>query len=149
VPYFDVDDVRQWLPAENGIHDQTGKPKADVVLGWCGDISNEIDVSLAQGGATVPVTDPKLVAKLKMRGAREAAYQVMAVRAAATSSKIDLLYEGWHTEYEALLVAFATTEDAIVTGATEASRPDSFTRDADWTDPTDPRNPSFVKDYVP
>ncbi len=115
--YCTLDEVRGWLPSKHKIDDKSDPPRDDTVEDWITKFSGEIDSNFTLAGVAVPVTDDNLLKKLNIRLARELAYQVMAVRAAAKSEQVEPLYFGWHKEYEAMLTDIKDGELSPATAA--------------------------------
>lgn len=143
--YFTTSNINEWFPAADVVGSGT-TPNTATVDGWCPLISSQIDVARAKAGLSTPSTNANEINVYKLRGAREGCYQVKAARGAATGEKISPLYLGWHKEFEEMLVQQAK---GILTAVADEDLPDSYTRDADPSDPTDDRNPIFIRDYEP
>jgi len=145
--YCDIDDVRQWMPGGQSIDQQTGNPTAPTVIEWIDQVANQVNAAFKEGGASVPPGDVDVLGDLKLKCARELAYQVMTVRGAIGDDDTVPLFREWHEDFKKLLELIAAGEYGATTGDTDV--PWSHTRDADTADPSDDRNPVFTKDYVP
>jgi len=145
--YFDIDDVRGCLPGGTSIDDQTGYPTKAIVEEEILGCEGRINVAFKQGGASLPITDPDVLADIKIYGKREVAYQVAVIRQAIADEKTVPEFRKWHDEFEAWRKEVALGKYAGLASSEDV--PWSHTRDADTSDPSDDRNPVFVKDYVP
>lgn len=144
--YTDIATVEGVLRKGVKIDDSTADPptRANVTI-WITLLTNQVNVAYAQGGSTTPITDADTVGMLKLLCAREIAYQVLTTRGMELGE--DAEEQGWHDEFKALLEAASTGAAAVV--SSDASLPWAYTMNADETDPTDSKNPTFTKDYVP
>ena len=146
MPYCALADVQGWLSALTTIGAGTS-PSDTVVTGWISDFSGKLDAALERGNAVLPLSAGELL-DLKLLVARKVAYEVQAAKANAEDTKLPALYLGWNKEWEDALLAIVEGKYAVET-VESGDNPDSFTRDADPCDPTDSRNPIFVRDYEP
>lgn len=115
--YCAIDVVKGWLPANVKLDDSTTDPPtaafvtSDILPG----ITGQINTAIANGGATIPVTDANMVAFLEQFEAKEAVYQVMLIRSAP--EKVPEYLEEWHDTFEAYLEQWAAG-DLSVPGST-------------------------------
>lgn len=142
--YCTLDEVRGWMPGGAAIDDQASNPPtATTVSAWITKFTGEIDSAFASAGVTAPVTDANAVAMLNTKLAREIAYQVTAVRAAAQQKDVEPLYFGWHEEYLALLVQIQESAIGSLDGGVVI--PWSYTMSSTGYAPDDPLGPAFKK----
>lgn len=141
--------MRGLLPKGVKIDDSTtDPPSAATVTGQIiPGITGETNVALARAGVGIPI-DPSqtaLLAFLQQLNTREGVYQVLVQRGVAEDPKFKPLWQSWHDEYRKLI---EETEE-LLASFLSLDLPWSYTMDADTEDPTDSRNPIFIKDYVP
>lgn len=145
--YTTVDAVKRVMPGGTELSEVSDPSLADAAIFITG-ASAEIDIALGTGGLSVPVLDETFRAYLDIKSAREVAWQIMAARNVLIASDKDAPeWTKWHDEFKAMLGAFE--KGSIPGDLTSEESPDSYTRDADETDPTDDRNPVVTKSYVP
>lgn len=149
--YCTLADVQAWMPGNKQISNTVPvgppagtHPNATQVTGWCNDVSSEVNVFLERFVA-LPITNVDQLAFLKLRCARELAYQCMAVDARREQKGIPALYIQWHEDWKALLEALDGGTSVLISSATGKDVPWSATRDADPEDASDTRNPVFRK----
>lgn len=145
--YCTIDEVRSILPGGTAIDDQTGFPTKETVLSILAGVTGRINVAFKKGGISLPLADTDAIADTNLREKQEVAYQVKVIQGAISGDKVEPLFKEWHEEFEAWLISIAETGYAGLTSSSDT--PWSHTRDADETDPSDDRNPTFVKDYDP
>jgi hypothetical protein len=141
--------VREILPKGLKVDNATADPptEATVRLSLIPQISARLELAAVEGGASLPIDPAQNLGKwLKYLATHEVAYQVIVQRANSQGTKYDPETDKWHEEYLAALEKLE--EDAAVMAAQDSSLPWSYTADADASDPTDPKNPTFTKDYV-
>lgn len=127
--YCTLDNVQGWLEIGKKIDNQSGDPNAATVGGWITDFSGDIDVALSIGGVPTPVTDASWLKRLRIRLARELAYQVQAVRGAFKDELKENLYLGWHQEYLDMIKLLEAGKAVGVLTSTESGEPWSETMD--------------------
>jgi len=130
--YCTIDEVASWLPNGQTLDDQTDKKplRATVVL-WIPKITAAINAAMVDQGKAVPLTGDEAIAAGLIE-AREAAYQIMAVR----NQKVDVTegdatFLSWHQEY--LTFIGATVEAAAAAASAVILAPSSYTMEAPST----------------
>lgn len=145
--YVAIEDVDDWLPGGATLDDQSQPPTRETVEDkWIPSTTAQINTALKAASVELPLTDPDQLGKLRLMAARELAYQVMAVRAAASDTKPEPFYVGWHKDWDLLLEALALGAD-VAAIVTEGGEPWSTHMNA-TDDPTDPLRPYIRKDGV-
>lgn len=131
-----IDDKEQRLPSATTI-------KEEISM-----VSAQLNLALKRWGVGTPPTDADLASVLALMGCREVCYQITVVRGAVKDAKQPPEYLKWHEEFQAVITA-EKIPPLIASADQDGSLPWSSTMDADETDPSDPKNPTFTKDYVP
>jgi hypothetical protein len=147
--YYTIAQVEAILPKGIKIDDSTSDPPTRAnVTATIPDITKQIDDAATEGGETVPLTGSK-AGTASLRGRREHAWQIIAQRGLVYDKDRIPYWDKWHTEFEAYLVLLSGVEAAAAGVLTDSSTPWGYTMDANTEDPSDSKNPSFTKDYVP
>lgn len=127
--YCTTADVIQTMPSGASLTALT-RPDLVAAAGWIASASAQADVALTKGGTTLPITDAALLALLKIRVAREVAYQVMTARGGWGPGNAPPFWAKWHDEFEAMLEEMGTVGSVSVVGSTTGV-PWSYTMDAE------------------
>jgi len=122
--YCTIAEVISWLPNGQALDDQTDKqPSRATVVLWLPKVTAQINTAKAAQGETVPLTGDKAI-EAGLLGARELAYQIMAVRNQKEEvTDGDAIFLNWHLEY---LTFIGATEEAAA-GAGVILAPSSYT----------------------
>jgi hypothetical protein len=123
--YSTLERVEELLP-EVWI-DHTTHPTRDDVTGWLDDIDGQINVALASGGNTVPVTDADMLKNLDLLEGKEAAYLVMQAKGVADDDENPALWQQYHKDFLAALEAFATPGETSTSAGAGAATPSALT----------------------
>ena len=146
--YWTIDDVRAVLPKGVKIDGDTAdSPISASVSNWNAQVEGELNDAFASRGISVPITDPNLVLRLRFHGSRKVAWEILATRELTEDDKGKLILLGWNDAYKDLLKKIEV--GSVVPGTSDATLPWSSTMDADETDPSDPKNPAWTRDYEP
>lgn len=145
--YGSKDGVRAHLLGGLIIEGETeGSPNSAHVATEVSAATAQVNVVFKSAGIPLPVADPDVLTMLAALCDREATYQVAVIRSAVKDSAKTAEYLKWHDEFLTFLKEVKKNGVAGLTSSLEV--PWSFTRDADVTDPSDPRNPIFQREYV-
>jgi len=155
MPYCTLDDVVALLPEGFKVDDSTTKPTSAQVTTWILRAGAQVDVAIVGGGGAAPAAGD-LALDMAVLVSREVAYQCWSTRTRTfqptnssntSSAKTD--YQRWHEEFLERLAKLNPDATAASSSVSDAGLVWAFTQDADETDPSDSKNPSFTKDYVP
>lgn len=144
--FTDIDRVMGALPILALDSSRDKPPVREAIKDWITDISAEVNEAFAAAGISIPI-DPasNLFKRIRFRVTRKVAYEAMVTRGVAKTKDADPLWFGWLKQYDEMLLAPAKFAAMV----TDGSLPWSSTMDADTSDPSDSKNPTFTKDYVP
>ena len=138
--------VKAMLPSDVPL-DVTSTPSTSAVTTWAGQITNQVNVALLQGGLDKAALTADQNGALQLACTKEGAYMVLVARGASGDGTHKPFWVSWHEEFEALLKAVRAGEwGGAIAGGTV--KPWCYTIDA-ATDTTDTTiQPKFVRDKV-
>lgn len=144
--FTDIDRVMGVLPILALDSSKDKQPIRDAIKDWITDVSAEVNEAFAAAGISIPI-DPasNLFKRIRFRVTRKVGYETMVTRGVTKTKNEEPLWLDWLKQYDDMLKAPAKFAAMV----TDGSLPWSSTMDADPNDPSDPKNPTFTKDYVP
>jgi hypothetical protein len=149
--YCTVEDVRGRLP----VGAITGSPAVALIQEKIDGRSARVNVALTAGSTPLPIpgTATDALAALLDLVANAAAFDWHASQATVYDPRFKPVWMKWDEAFEAELAimragGWNNAVDPVV-ASSGTDEPWSFTRDADPTDPTDDRNPTYTKSYEP
>jgi hypothetical protein len=142
--YTDIVSVRGLLPSGTALDDET-PPTVTQVDALILQTGQAVNSALKQVGSTTPITDDDLKGRVKLHQTKHVVYLVLAARGIESKDKY---WENWGEEFWTDFLALLSTPE-LAAAAAPTDLPWSSTMDADPNDPTDSKNPSWTRDYVP
>jgi hypothetical protein len=126
--YATISDVRGILPRGVKIDGDTAdSPTGAFVTAWLDQVTGQVNVAYATGGATTPITDADTLLMLQLFVAREVVYQVMATRESTSTEHDDeTVWDRWHNEFLELLEGASEGDSA----ASASGTPSSYTMES-------------------